>query len=151
MWGMPPGFDALLRRKYDIMQQQANTGQYSAESQRTGVEAAAKLDNVKAGLLPAESASQIALQKAQGGLYGAQADGVREETKYVGPLARANIGLMGANAFSARRQGGLYGSQATGIDQLNKNFRIGLGMLSDGVDDTPLSSARFRLAPGRQY
>ena len=113
MPGMPWGMQELLNRKYQIMEEQARTGQYNAETNRTGVLADANLTGVKAGLLPKQTAADIARQQAEEAR-------IREETKYVGDLAKSSIGLNAANAYNARAQGGLYGSQTETQGQLNK-------------------------------
>ena len=96
---MPEGFAAALARKYDILQQQANSASTTANAE-------ANLTNVRAGLLPAESEANV-------GLTGAQTRSVDENTKYVGPLANASI-------FNTREQGGLFHQQAVGESELNK-------------------------------
>ena len=60
-WGFgmpPPGFNELIAQKYAIMQQHAN-----AESSEAS--ANANLTNVKAGLLPTESAADVAKTRAE--------------------------------------------------------------------------------------
>lgn len=60
-WGFgmpPPGFDELIARKYAIMQQHANAA-------TTEATANANLTNVKAGLLPSESAADVARTQAE--------------------------------------------------------------------------------------
>lgn len=109
---------ALLQRKYDILQQQADTA-------RLGVNASALLDRTRAGLLPAESSANISNTLAQAGLYGAQASNVNEETKYVGPLARANITESGARARQYNAS-----ADSTNVDtdynrHYNRGFAIG--------------------------
>lgn len=83
-FGMPGGFQALLDRKYAIMQQQADTA-------RIGVDAAARLDNARATLLPGESEANIAESRARTtnlGLTG----------QTIVPLANSTIGLQSAQA-----------------------------------------------------
>lgn len=120
----------LLARKYDIMQQ-------NADSQRLGVNAAAELDRTRAGLLPAESAANIALTGAQRGLAQANTRNTDETTAYIAPLAKANIGYIGAQAGEASARRGLINSQRTSVDQTNdpNSFlkKLGFGMLSDDV------------------
>lgn len=103
---MQYGIDAWLKRKYDLLAQQAD-----ADTLRSGADA--NLNNVRAGLLPAESAANIDLTGAQAGLARSNAANVDETTKFVAPIARANI-------FNTRAQGGLYGQQAAGEYQLNR-------------------------------
>ena len=80
MAGMPGGMAEFLRTKYALMQQQADaTTQNAATAALTG-KAAANLDTVRAGLMPAESRANIGLVKANTG------------------LAQANTRLVGLNA-----------------------------------------------------
>lgn len=133
----------LLGRKYDILQQQADT-------QRMGMRADANLANVRAGLLPIESKANVGLTEAQtgftdanAGLATSRARATDEEAKYIGPIAKANIG-------ESQARGRLYGSQATGEDQLNQfnRFRFrGLGDNYGRLDDFIRSSMRFGMGP----
>lgn len=117
---------ALLQRKYDILQQQADT-------QRMGVSAAATLDRTRAGLLPAESSANVKNTLAQAGLYGSQARNIDEETKYVGPLARASIGESGARSLNYKASAGYTTEQTAGERLLNKSIG-GMFRLSDPLD-----------------
>lgn len=118
---------ALLARKYDLMQQGVDVQRQNADTQRIGVNAAAGLDNTRAGLMPAESASNIALQAAQRGLTQANMRNVDETTRFVAPLARANIGYLGAQSREAGARAGLISEQTEGEGQLNKLFGGGMG------------------------
>lgn len=129
-------FAALLGRKYDILQQQADTA-------RLGMQASANLDTVKAGLLPAESRANVNLNTAQAGLVGATTRQQDEETKTIAPLARASIAQSGA-------QTRLIGAQATGEEQLTKvaPFRFrGLGDNLGTIEDMVRNSLRFGMGP----
>lgn len=129
-------FAALLGRKYDILQQDADTS-------RLGMRASANLNTVRAGLLPAESKAGIGLTTAQTALAGANARNVDETTKTIAPLANASIGLSGS-------QGRLYGAQATEQEQLTKvnPFRFrGLGDTLGTIEDMVRKSLRLGLAP----
>lgn len=95
-------FDYFLNRKYALLGQnadadtvRANAATTSADASATAANAAAKVDITRAGLLPGESAASIALQRAQANLQ-------NQTASTVGPLARANIGLIGANTASTR-------------------------------------------------
>jgi hypothetical protein len=105
-FGMPFGFEEALNRKYSIMAMEAKARAGAADAD-------AKLTNVKAGLLPAESNANVGLTRAQTGLAGAQTRSVDENTKFVAPLAKASI-------FNTRAQGSLFGQQAVGEYQLNR-------------------------------
>lgn len=95
-------FSSLLAQKYAIMQQQANADSTRANAGLISANSGANLDNVKAGLLPGESAANIAEQQARTG-------NINATTKYVGPLALSTIGLQ-------RRQGQYYGAGANNLN-----------------------------------
>lgn len=127
-----------LGRKYANMEQEtANRG--------AGLQAQAKLDTVKAGLLPAESAASIGLTQANTGLARAETARTNETTKTIAPLASASI-------FETRSRGRLLGEQATGEGQLNKvntnlfRFR-GLGSSLGTIDSLVRNSLRFGMGP----
>lgn len=120
--GMPEGFAALIQRKYDILQQQA-------DSQRTAVTAGANLDNMKAKLMPAESAANVAESAARTtnlGLTG----------RTIVPLAQAQIGLMGAQTRNTDA-----GTVGIGLDNVSKaqltrvrpRSSFGLGTIGDDL------------------
>lgn len=92
------GFDDALRAKYAALAQQASAQMLEAK-------AAARLNDTRSDLMPAESAAGIGKTNAEAAL-------TRENTKFVGPLANASI-------FNTRSQGALYGQQAIGEAQLN--------------------------------
>jgi len=92
----PVDMNYFLARKYALLQQQADAGTSQAQTQSRQADtgalvgaAAANLDRTRAGLLPGESAAQIAQQGAQTRLLG-------EQASIVQPLARAQIGQIGA-------------------------------------------------------
>lgn len=121
-------WNSLLSQKYRILQQNADTQQQNADAGTLAAKAGANLDYIKAGLMPAESRAQIALQGAQGLMYGANARNTDEETKYVGLLANANADSLRSGAYANRQQGGLYGQQARTAGILNSTT---LGMTED--------------------
>lgn len=122
-------WNALLARKYDIMQQGADT-------QRLGMTAAANLDTVKAGLLPEESKVNNAQAVAQTGLIGAQARNVDETTKFVPSLARANIALMGSQGLNFRASANATNSDTRAAEGPR------LGMDFDRFSSDPLARTR---------
>lgn len=135
MYGMPAGMAELLRRKYDLIQQDADTAKFNAQTNRLGTDAQARLDMVRAGLLPAESAANINKLKADTAM-------TAEQTKFVGPLARSSMELNSANAFQSRASGGLYGEQADQLRQLNKMMP---GLFGGMLRDDSGSEFRFRM------
>jgi len=85
---MAVDFNYFLNRKYDILQQQANTADVNAAATTRNAataaltgEAAAALDRVRTRLLPAESAANIGLTNAQANLTGQQASIVVPESQ----------------------------------------------------------------------
>jgi hypothetical protein len=91
----PPGFDALIARKYDILQQHANAA-------TTEADANANLTNVKAGLLPTESAADVAKTQAE-------TAGQNINNRFLPDVLRANI-------FETRARGQLSTSSALNTD-----------------------------------
>lgn len=117
---MPPGMWELLQKKYAIAQQgadtdrfQAETGRFNADSTRLGVTADANLANVRAGLLPDQSAAEIARMKAEAALTGKQ-------VSWFDRKAQSDIDMNSANVFATRAQGGLYGAQAGQVGQMTR-------------------------------
>lgn len=90
-----PDMSFWLGRKYALLQQQADTGDFQAQTQRIGTTAAANVDNTRAALMPKESAANIAQSAAQTGL-------LREQTQWLGPEATARIGNLNAQAYATR-------------------------------------------------
>jgi hypothetical protein len=105
-FGMPYGFQQALDRKYAILAQ-------DTAARANAANADANLTNVRAGLLPAESAANVGLTVAQTGQARAQTHSIDENTKFVKPLAEASI-------FNTKAQGTLFGQQAYGEYQLNR-------------------------------
>lgn len=89
-WGQgAPDMSFWLGRKYAILQQQADAGSKQADTARIGTVAAANVDNVRAALMPKESAANIGLTAAQTGL-------ANEQTQWFGKEAGARIRQMDA-------------------------------------------------------
>lgn len=123
-----------LGRKYGNLDEQtaieasrARTGQYTAETGRLTGTADAALANVRAGLLPAQTDAEIARMNAEEGR-------IREETKYIGPLADSSISLNSANAYQSRASGRYYGSQADTTDSLNRLIPRGYGWSNENEE-----------------
>jgi hypothetical protein len=87
-----------LSQKYRLLGQNAAADTTRANAAMVSAQGGANLDNVRAGLLPAESKANIGLTNAQMGLANANARNVDETTKFVGPLARSSIGVNTAQA-----------------------------------------------------
>ena len=98
-------FDFFLRQKYAQLQQQADATTQNAKTNSVVGQAAARLDNTRSALLPAESRAGVAKTVAETGLIG-------EQAKVVAPTAAANIANTNANTKATltgeevtRRQG----------------------------------------------
>lgn len=127
-------WDYWLGRKYDIMQQNANADTTRANAGAVSAAAGANLDKVRAGLLPAESAANIGLTRAQ-------AANTAEQTKYVGPRAKADI-------YATTNQGSLYGAQTVGESQLNRLSDFKLGGLGNSTLESKLRDILSRVGLG---
>lgn len=151
MWGsgMPSGFAELLRRKYNIMQQ-------SADTERVGVDAAANLDMVKAGLMPAMQKQQILESQAGIGKTSAETAGILEGNKFIGRQAEADIGYKGALGFQARSNGMLdqaniprVGAETETLRDAMRTGRFSFGgLLSDDQKPKPTNWGERTLRNG---
>lgn len=116
-----PDMNFWLGRKYALLQQQADAGTQNANTAAMTGKAAARVDNTRADLMPAESAASIAKSRAETGLLG-------QQTQWFGPEARARISNLGAQ------------TRYTGIqaDVLKK----------EGLDEIPTTDASYGLIRG---
>lgn len=103
-----------LRQKYALMQQEINIKDREATDRGLGLRAEANLNTVRAGLLPADSRAGIGLTHAQALAQAANARQSDEQTRYVGPLANANIYQSRASGDYLGRQGSEYGDTISG-------------------------------------
>lgn len=143
---IPVGMEEFLNRKYAILQQQADatTEQAAATTRNAATSAlagaaAARLDNTRSDLMPAESRANIAKSGAETGY-------LQTQTRWFGPEARARIGNLDANAF-ATRIGGLV-AKKEGLDEI--------GTLPSSMDTIRGMRARLpsmgdELTPSRRF
>lgn len=134
---MAVDFNYFLNRKYNLLQQGANTADVTAAATTRNAataaltgEAAAALDRVRARLLPAESAANIGLTQAQTGLTSQQAS-------IVAPESQARIANLGAQTGLTTTQnqvlrytglgeeGGLAPAVRSAIRLQRQGFRLG--------------------------
>ena len=148
-------FDFFLRQKYAQLQQQADATTQNAQTNSVVGQAAARLDNTRSALLPAESKAGIAKTFAETGLIG-------EQAKVVAPTAAANIANTNANTKATltgeevtRRQGltplgTLIGQDALGrlSGLLNPAPAVGGGTVFRTSDITPAFPGRRAAAGG---
>lgn len=115
-----------LGRKYDLLGQNAAADTTRANAGMISAQAGANLDTVRAGLLPSQTRSDIALQRAQANLAAATAAQQNEETKYIGRKALADI-------FNTTAQGGLYNEEAGARKRMGYGFPISGSSLSPSM------------------
>ncbi len=151
MWGMrqgqaPSGFDDLLRRKYDQMQQQIDID-------RTKGNAAANFDVVRAGLLPAAQEQDILESRANIAKTGAETSGILTNNDWIGRLNQSQIGYQGALGYQARTSGNLNTAQVgkTNVETKTGQEDLRLGLLGYRRDpaNTDLAERRLRLGLSR--
>lgn len=118
MLGMPAGFQALLDRKYAILQQQADTA-------KVGVDAAANLDRTRAQVLPDQAAADVAESRARTTNLGLTGQTIL-------PLATANLGLIGAQTTNLGAETDNTQERTVGLRQLNRRRPISSFGLSGG-------------------
>lgn len=88
-------FQAVLQANMDKQRLALEQADRERLDRLIGIQAAARLENTRADLMPSEVASEIALRASQAGLNNANA-------QYVGPLAQSLIGMQGAVAGRER-------------------------------------------------
>lgn len=116
-FGMPPaGFGALIAQKYAIQGQEAN-------ARSNALDAQAKVDNIRAGLLPGETAADIAKTNAE-------TEQTKTTTQFIPGLSKANIYDTLARAQQSLSTANYEDTQAKGMSQLQQTFSpTGLGLL----------------------
>jgi hypothetical protein len=109
-----------LGRKYAQGQQEADANTTRANAGLITANADANLANVRAGLLPGQTAADIGLTKAQTG-------SVNVNTELAPGLAKASEAASYGRAKADTAQAGVYGAQGTGENQLNTMFSKAVG------------------------
>lgn len=115
MYGMPAGFEELLRRKYEILGQNADANTINARSN-------ANLNDVRARLLPKESAAGIAQTEASTEQTKAQTKGINIENAFRPRTLESQIGYNNALTFDARARGTNTNEQTRTMRSLNLNI-----------------------------
>lgn len=131
----PVNFNAFLGRKYALLQQQADAGTTQANSGALAAAAAARLDNTRADLAPAESKANIGLTQAQTGLVGNQA-------KIVIPESQSRIALQ-----DSQKTGQDLTNQVTYINEVKPGPAAPTTSGALGNVLGPAGYSGFRLAP----
>jgi hypothetical protein len=123
-FGMPPpGFDQLIAQKYALETTRTNAMANQANAD-------ANLTNIKAGLLPGETAANIGLTKAN-------TSGQLINNQYLPQTLMARVGLEGAQANEAQANASQTGLQ-TNI--LGRAARAPLSSLFGGSQPPALSA-----------
>lgn len=107
-FGMPPGFDALIARKYAIQQQEA-------DARSNALDASANVDNIKAGLMPAESAANVAKTEAD-------TDLTKTTTRFTPLLSMSTAFDTLARGKQSLATADYTGAQTKGLQQLQQTF-----------------------------
>jgi len=118
-FGPPPGFQAALDRKYDLMARDVATRGVAGRAN-------ANLDNVRASVLPSFTDAQIAQTMADANRSQASANTLYDQSP-------AQIGLIGAQAANARTGARLQGIQGTVLGMEASPFALGLAARRTGV------------------
>lgn len=140
---------AIMEEKYRLMGQDTERAQKDRALQAIGINAAANLDNVKAKLMPGESAAEIAL-KDQTRLY------TKEQTDFYGKIANANIEATRAgtaNTIAGTRNLGIQGDilkrrgltplmDLLGGDSFLPQFQVKVSGRGGGYRDIDMRSIR---------
>lgn len=141
---MPIDMQAALARKYDILQQQADSAQMEARAR-------AGLIQTQAGLLPEEQAAKNAAARGQAAALLGQANLSNENAKMVGPLAQSQIGLHSAQAGLMGRQGDLLGAQTDverwKLQPVSEGLLVQIGRRIGHVDDPMTAQSNLTGAP----
>lgn len=143
-------FNYFLNRKYAQLQQQADATTMNAKTNALAGAAAARLDSVRADLLPAESREGLLKSASERGL-------IDQQASVVVPESRARVAQMGAETDLTRTQnrvavrqgltpiGSLLGGPAGRVLQ---NQLTGGAPMVRVSEITPSSSPRMRRAQG---
>lgn len=136
-YGLPPGLEDLLRKKYSIQQQQADAVTTNAQTNRTVGEASAALDRTRNQFLPDQARADIAATKERTRLTGQQAD-------YFGRDVLSQIALRAAQGGLYRAQGENVREGTVGLRQNNRIFQFGAPVFGD---DEAASATRRSSGP----
>ena len=118
------GMGAAAMNQAQAAHESAAASQTGANAQMVGQQGQAALHRAQAGMVQPLGESEIGLQSAQGGYYGAQSNLTNENAKMVQPLARSEIDLRKA-------QGGYYGAQS---NMTNENAKMVQPLAGSEID-----------------
>lgn len=114
-----------LGRKYALLGQNADADTTRANAGLISANAGANLDTVKAGLLPSQTAADIAESGARTNLTNVNAT-------LAPSLAKASEAASYGSAAANTAQGKLYGSQTTSEEQANQSLQS-LGLTTNPI------------------
>ena len=166
------GMSAAAQDQARAAHKSAAASQTGANAQMIGQQGQANLHNAQAGMVKPLGESEIGLQTAQGGYYGAQSNLANQNAAQVAPLAGSEIGLQGhqgiyydkmgtaalmhgaaagvsagAAATSAATGADIGGAQIRQLDQGSGAFATGTSRVSAPGDGT-VDTTKARLANG---
>ena len=134
------GMGAAAMDQAQAAHESAAASQTGANAQLIGQQGQANLHNAQAGMVQPLGESEIGLQSAQGGYYGAQSNLTNQNAAMVKPLAGSEIDLRGA-------QGGLFDAQAGSLRRGSGEFATGTSRVSAPGDGT-VDTTKAKLANG---
>ena len=134
------GMGAAAMDQAQAAHESAAASQTGANAQMIGQQGQANLHNAQAGMVQPLGESEIGLQSAQGGYYGAQSNLTNQNAAMVKPLAGSEIDLRGA-------QGGLFDAQAGSLRRGSGEFATGTSRVSAPGDGT-VDTTKAKLANG---
>lgn len=123
------GMGAAAMDQARAAHESAAASQTGADAQMVGQQGQANLHNAQAGMVKPLGESEIGLQTAQGGYYGAQAHLANENASMVRPLGESTIGYQGAMGSAAlmhgRAAGVAAGAAGVAADAAARNAATG--------------------------
>ena len=119
------GMGAAAMDQAQAAHESAAASQTGANAQMVGQQGQAALHRAQAEMVQPLGESEIRLQSAQGGYYGAQSNLANENAKMVRPLGQSTIGYQGAMGSAALMHGRAAGVSAGAAMQNADTLRMG--------------------------
>ena len=145
------GMGAAAMDQAQAAHESAAASQTGANAQMIGQQGQANLHNAQAGMVKPLGESEIGLQGAQGGYYGAQSNLADQNAAQVAPLAQSTIGYQGAMGSAALMHGRAAGVSAGAASRNADTLRMGteseIGARSQGSGEFATGTSRIS-APG---
>ena len=145
------GMGAAAMDQASAAHESAAAAQTGANAQMIGQQGQAALHRAQAGMVQPLGESEISLQGAQGGYYGAQSNLANENASMVRPLAQSTIGYQGdmgsAALMHGRAAGVSAGAASKNADTLRMGTESDIRAKDQGSGEFATGTSRVR-APG---